>query len=177
MVHKREVYWDGHWKQVTVQVSKNIKWCVCKLIALNLLFCSLDHSLWLHVEWLKIWWFYSPAAALLSYLSSVGREQEGTETCLSSSADLLCNPCPSPWIFAPQALLESFTVGDSNLSKARLSKDPHVEDKTHLLSLTGASFLTAQSCCFGQWTLMTSICLGLQAFKWHAALHQVLSSL
>ena len=75
-------------------------------------------------------YFYSPAALTLSYWSNVGREQEGSKTCLSSSADLLCNPCPRLRAFAPQALLESFMMGESYLSKARLSKDLHVEDKT-----------------------------------------------
>ena len=69
-------------------------------------------------------------------LSNLGREQEGGETCLSSSADLLSNTCPSLWAFAPQVLLESFVMGESYLSKARLFRDLHTEGETHLLSMT-----------------------------------------
>lgn len=132
----------------------------------------------LRLEWFKMWYFCSPAAPPLSYWSNVGREQKEIETCLSSTADLLCNPCPSPWAFASQAALESFMMEESYLGKARLSKDLHVEGKTHLLSMThSASFSVAQSYCFGQWTSMTCICLALQAFKWHGVPHQVLPHL
>lgn len=146
------------WKQMTIQVSRSVKWCLCEL---HLILCSALGAipLWLRLEWSKMWYFCSPAAPPLSCWSNVGREQEGSETCLSSSADLLCNPCHSLWAFALQALLESFMMGKSYLSKARLSKDLHAEGKAHLLS----SFSIAQSCCFEQWTSMTCICLALQA--------------
>lgn len=98
MMHRREGYWGGPWKQVTVQVSRSVKWCLCEL---HLILCTTLGTLllWLCLEQPKMWYFYSPTALPLSYWSSVGREQEGSVTCLSSSADLLCNPCPSPWGF------------------------------------------------------------------------------
>lgn len=133
MTHRREGHWGHCWKPVTVQVSRSVKSYV-----LHLILCTTHGTilLWLCLAWLKMWYFSSPAPPPLSYQSDVGREQEGSQTCLSSSADLLCNPWPSPWAFVPQALLESFVMGESHWSKARLSKNPHVEGKTRLLSRT-----------------------------------------
>lgn len=104
MMHRREGQWGGCWKQVTVQVSPRFKWCLCEL---HLILCSALGTilLWLRLEWLKMWYFCFPAAPPLSYWSNVGREQKEIETFLSSTADLLCNPCPSPWAFASQAPL------------------------------------------------------------------------
>lgn len=73
--------------------------------------------LWMGLECLKVWYF-SAMVLPLSYISNVGRDQEGSEICLSSSADLLRNPCPRPRTFAHQALLENFMMGESYLSKA-----------------------------------------------------------
>lgn len=94
MMHRREGYWGCCWKQVTVQVSRSVKWCFCEL---HLILCSTLGTvlLWLCLEWLKTWYVYSPAAPPLGYWSNVGREQEGSETCLHSSADLLYNSCRS----------------------------------------------------------------------------------
>lgn len=86
--------------------------------SVNCTYCSTLGTmlLWLCLACLKMWYFCSAAAPSLSYSSNIGRKQEESKICLCSGANLLCNPCPSPWAFAPQALLESVMMGKSYLS-------------------------------------------------------------
>lgn len=58
-----------------------LNWCLWEL---HSVLCSTLGTilLWMGLECLKVWYF-SARALLLSYVSNVGRDQEGSETCLN----------------------------------------------------------------------------------------------